>query len=116
MKKFFKELFRSNQSSKSNQYGIVIITNDGIADQSKYKNELASITRYPHVVKSHILDSKEAMEMAPNLPISQLPSYALIREGIDSTQSLSHRLENAVTCSHKLTEIILLIELLKEQN
>jgi hypothetical protein len=116
MSNFFKSSSRFKKTSRTDQYGIVLITKDPDKESSRYKNEITTIMRYPQVVKSYSISAQQAMEWAPNLPLHKLPAFALIREGIFGTQSLGHRLENAILCSDKLTEIIMYIEYLKEQD
>lgn len=110
---FFKELFRSRKVPRESQLGIVLITKDPDKEASKHHQHLAAIKRYPEVVQSYNISLEEAQEHVPNLQLDKLPAYALIREGIHSAESFAHRLEHALICSSKPTEVILFIEYMK---
>lgn len=116
IKKFLQSLFHSNQVPRTHQYGIVLITKEPEKESSLFQKEINSIMSNPHIVKSYELSMEEVNKMVPQLSIVHSPTFIVIREGIDSTQSLSHRLEHSVLISNKITEVILFIELLKQQN
>jgi hypothetical protein len=112
MKNIFKELFHSNRVSQTEQYGIVVITENPEKDSVLYQEELRAMMRYPHVVKSHEIKAQEIRNIAPHLPLDKLPAFALIREGIYRSESMKFRLEDAIVCSAKSGEIIVMLELL----
>lgn len=115
-KKKRKGLFRSKKAPKKTQkaeFGIVLITKDPETDAKRHEHSVAAIKKYPEVVKTYSISEKEALELAPDLKIPKLPAYALIREGIYSAESFGHRLEHALICSSKPTEVILFLELMK---
>lgn len=110
---FFKELFRSRKVPREAELGIVLITKDPNKEAAKHEEHLAAIKRYPAVVNSYNISLEEALNHVPDLQLDTLPAYALIREGIHSAESFGHRLEHALICSSKPTEIILFIEYMK---
>ncbi len=116
MGNFFKELFKTNNVSTKDQYGIVLITEDPLNDAGFYAKELEAVMRYPQVAKSYSISIEQAKEFAPELlmDIDKYPAYALIQEGIYRTQSLGHRLQSAFICYTKCTEVILFIEMLEK--
>lgn len=116
MKNMFKELFHSNRISQTEQYGIVVITENPEKDSVLYQDVIRAMMRYPHIVKYHEMSAKEAMNIAPHLPLDKLPAFALIREGIYRSESLKSRLEDTIVCSAKSGEIIVMIELLGQRN
>ncbi|MBB6445520.1 hypothetical protein [Bacillus benzoevorans] len=115
MKNIFKELFQSNRISQTEQYGVVIITENPEKDSVLYQEELRAMMRYHHVVKYHEISAEEIRNIAPHLPLDKLPAFALIREGIYRSESLKSRLEDTIVCSAKTGEIIVMIELLGQQ-
>lgn len=112
MRNIFKDLFQSNRISQTEQYGIVVVTENPEKDSVLYKEELRAMMRYPHVVKYHEMSAEEFRNIAPHLPLDKLPAYALIREGIYSSESLKSRLEDTIVYSAKSGEVIVMIELL----
>lgn len=110
---FFKELFRSRKVRREAELGIVLITKDPDKEAAKHKENLAAIKRYPEVVKTYNISLEEALDHVPDIHLDTLPAYALIREGIHSAESFAYRLEHALICSSKPTEVILFIEYMK---
>ena len=116
MKNIFKDLFHSSRISQTEQYGIVVITENPEKDSVLYQEELRAMMRYPHVVKHHEISAEEIRTIAPHLPLDKLPAFALIREGIYRTESIKSRLEDTIVHSEKCGEVIVMIELLGREN
>ncbi len=112
MKNIFKDIFKPNRVSQTEQYGVVAISENPEEDSGLYQEELRAIMRYPHVVKSHEMSAEEFRNIAPHLPIDKLPAFALIREGIYRSESMKSRLEDTIVYSAKCGEVIVMIELL----
>lgn len=115
MRNIFKEWFQSSRISQTDQYGIVVIAEDPKKDSGLFQEEVRAMMRYPHIVATYEMSAEEVRKLVPHLPLDKLPAYALIREGIYRTESMKSRLEDAIVCSAKCGEVIVMIELLGHQ-
>ena len=119
MATLLRGLFRSKKAPKKSrktqqaEFGIVLITKNPERDAERYRRHVAAIKKYPEVVKFYSISEEEALEHVPDMELPELPAYALIREGIYSHESFGHRLEHALICSSKPTEVILFLEYMK---
>lgn len=112
MKNIFKDIFKPNRVSQTEQYGVVVISENPEEDSGLYHEELRAMMRYSHIVKSHEMSVEEFRDIASHLPIGKFPAFALIREGIYHSESMESRLEDAIVYSAKSGEVIVMIELL----